>query len=51
MTRTLYPRSVAKYIRRQKARIRRQWADSQEATKRMNELLATVESSKRHEKT
>lgn len=51
MTRSAYPRSVAKYIRRQKSRIRRTAPTKEEANKRIHELLATIQGSKHHETT
>lgn len=52
MTRhSTYPRSVAKYIRRQKSRIRRQIQSQEEVDKRITELLASVKSSAKHHET
>ncbi|GEM_PF-4925599 len=49
MTRhSTYPRSVAKYIRRQKSQIRHQSQNQEEAAKRIIELLACVHSSSKH---
>lgn len=40
MTKRKLPKSVKKYIRRQKAKLRRQIQDSDELEQKINELLA-----------
>jgi hypothetical protein len=47
MTYSTYPRSVAKYIRRQKAQIRRQVSNKQAAQAQIKELLVSVEGSRK----
>jgi len=47
MTTSKYPRSVATYIRRQKALIRRQTQQKEEQEKLIRELLTRVSGSKK----
>jgi hypothetical protein len=47
MTRSKYPRSVAKYIRRQKALIRRTTQQKEEQEKLIRELLNRVSGSEK----
>lgn len=47
MTKRTQPRSVAKYIRRQKALIRREVQDVGERAKKIKDLLETIKQSKK----